>query len=233
MLNRKTIKKMPPKYSNNSYRNSNNRNSHHHTPSTTTPITPTPSSGVPISNKTPTQTTTDPSRIIPQPRRRRSSVNREQQSSPSGELEHTTTTTSPNTTNGSNNHSTTVHNNNTTSTQNNLDDDCENQAGLATNAIEKIFSTTLQFNAESILSAVDLLQQRREEQYPNEKRKRFTIREILEVGTKNPICNDRHNDLPDLDYRKLDWGITPVPPKAAELAKRYVFIIVVLIITIE
>nr|CAG4713600.1 unnamed protein product [Naegleria fowleri] len=96
------------------------------------------------------------------------------------------------------------------------DDDSDIQAGLSTNAIQKIYNTTLQFNAESILAAVDQLQNRRAEQFPDEKRLRYSIRDVLDIGTSNPICTEKHPDLPELDYRKLDWGIVQPPSSTAQ-----------------
>jgi len=184
-----------PKYNAPPPRNRNNPATS--TPPTTPPATSTAGKSTSNQNvESSSRTTTSNSSIIPQPRRRRSSFNREQ--SPS-------------------------HDSIDNSLNNQNDDDSDNQASLSTNALEKIYGTTLQFNAESILSAVDLLYQRRESQFPNEKKKRYTIREILDVGTSNPICKEKHNDLPELDYRKLDWGIAPVPPKTVtESSKRYV-----------
>ncbi|KAG2374763.1 hypothetical protein C9374_010507 [Naegleria lovaniensis] len=101
------------------------------------------------------------------------------------------------------------------------DDDSDIQAGLSTNAIQKIYNTTLQFNAESILAAVDQLQNRRAEQFPDETgRLRYSIRDVLDIGTSNPICTEKHPDLPDLDYRKLDWGITQAPSSSTQSSSK-------------
>ncbi|KAL9642550.1 hypothetical protein ABK040_011117 [Willaertia magna] len=144
------------------------------------------------------------STIIPQPRRRRSSFNRE--SPPTNDQQHSSSNSSNSLTTG----------NNGNNAYSPFDDDDFPPSALTTNALEKIFHSTLQLNGESILAAVDNLQLKREQQFPQEKKQRYTIREILEVGQNNPICTVKHDDLPELDYRKLDWGIIP-PAKPSTL----------------